>query len=98
MIKADVLFADPAALRPGGKLCRAAATLWLGRVPRLVGEASLRKECAKAGGVERVVFPVREEALVTFVGMRCGAPPHQHRSLQQRVVRTSAWVQAITKR
>jgi hypothetical protein len=54
-------------------LCRAAATLWLGRVPRLVGEASLRKECLKAGGVERIVFPVREEAFVTFSGMRCDA-------------------------
>lgn len=79
MIKVDVLSADPAALRPGGKLCRAAATLWLSRVPRLVGEASLRKECAKAGGVERVVFPVREEALVTFAGMRCGALDTAHR-------------------
>lgn len=83
----NLVRADPAVLRPGGMLCRAAATLWLGRVPRLVGEASLRKECAKAGGVERVVFPVREEALVTFAGMRCDALPPRRRSLHKLVVR-----------
>ena len=69
-----LLYTEPAALRPGGMLCRAAATLWLGRVPRLVNEASLRRECSKAGGVERIVTPVREEAFVTFSGMRYANP------------------------
>jgi hypothetical protein len=86
-----VLYADPAALRPGGMLCRAAATLWLGRVPRLVGEASLRKECSKAGGVERIVLPKREEAFVTFSGMRCVDVTHCIAASYQHMLQMPLW-------
>lgn len=62
-----------AAMRPGGPLCCAAPCLWLGGLPRQVGETALHKECAGTGGVAKIVFQPSahcDEAIVAFHGMR----------------------------